>query len=222
MKNKIITLLLLTGTLFCAAGGKLELVPGYEVCSIYLPGCEAETEAELQAVLKYRREGETQWKTAADALVYLPKEKELRGSLLELSEGTGYRIQLECLIGGQKKSFPGKFRTRTPKVPVAKTIVLDEKTPMPMRISRSGSPEGWIRYTMKPGAVLDGGDGGDDAEYCFSKKLMRRLRVGVRAACGYPAYPDHSQKGVIARLNQMGIKENDTVVVGDVEFDFVP
>ena len=39
MKNKIITLLLLTGTLFCAAGGKLELVPGYEVCSIYLRNC---------------------------------------------------------------------------------------------------------------------------------------------------------------------------------------
>lgn len=30
------------------------------------------------------------------------------------------------------------------------------------------------------------------------------------------------EKGVIVRLNQMGIKENDTVVVGDVEFDFVP
>ena len=30
------------------------------------------------------------------------------------------------------------------------------------------------------------------------------------------------EKGVISRLNQMGIKENDTVVVGDVEFDFVP
>ncbi|PWM30490.1 MAG: methionine synthase [Verrucomicrobia bacterium] len=51
-----------------------------------------------------------------------------------------------------------------------------------------------------------GADGGDDAEYCFSKKLMRRLRVGVRAACGYPAYPDHSQKGVIARL--LGFGEN--------------
>lgn len=158
MKNKIITLLLLTGTLFCAAGGKLELVPGYEVCSIYLPGCEAETEAELQAVLKYRREGETQWKTAADALVYLPKEKELRGSILELAEGTGYQIQLEYRDRDGKKTLSGQFRTRTPKVPVAKTIVLDEKTPMPMRISRSGSPEGWIRYTMKPGAVLDGGE----------------------------------------------------------------
>ena len=112
MKNKIITLLLLTGTLFCAAGGKLELVPGYEVCSIYLPGCEAETEAELQAVLKYRREGETQWKTAADALVYLPKEKELRGSILELAEGTGYQIQLEYRDRDGKKTLSGQFRTR--------------------------------------------------------------------------------------------------------------
>ncbi|MDE7306184.1 MAG: Obg family GTPase CgtA, partial [Clostridia bacterium] len=30
------------------------------------------------------------------------------------------------------------------------------------------------------------------------------------------------EKGVISRLKQMGVKENDTVVVGDVEFEFVP
>jgi GTP-binding protein len=30
------------------------------------------------------------------------------------------------------------------------------------------------------------------------------------------------EKGVIAKLNSMGIKEKDTVIVGDVEFDFVP
>lgn len=29
-------------------------------------------------------------------------------------------------------------------------------------------------------------------------------------------------KGVISQLNKMGIKENDTVVVGDVEFDYIP
>ena len=29
------------------------------------------------------------------------------------------------------------------------------------------------------------------------------------------------EKGVISRLRAMGIKENDTVVVGDVEFDFI-
>lgn len=30
------------------------------------------------------------------------------------------------------------------------------------------------------------------------------------------------EKGVISKLLQMGIKENDTVIVGEVEFDFVP
>ena len=29
------------------------------------------------------------------------------------------------------------------------------------------------------------------------------------------------EKGVISKLNAMGIKEKDTVVVGDVEFEFV-
>ena len=30
------------------------------------------------------------------------------------------------------------------------------------------------------------------------------------------------EKGVISKLNEMGIEEGDTVVVGDVEFDFIP
>jgi GTP-binding protein len=30
------------------------------------------------------------------------------------------------------------------------------------------------------------------------------------------------EKGVIAQLKAMGIEEKDTVIVGDVEFDFVP
>jgi GTP-binding protein len=30
------------------------------------------------------------------------------------------------------------------------------------------------------------------------------------------------EKGVIAKLKEMGIKEKDTVIVGDVEFDFIP
>ncbi|MCD8372701.1 MAG: GTPase ObgE [Clostridia bacterium] len=30
------------------------------------------------------------------------------------------------------------------------------------------------------------------------------------------------EKGVITRLEQLGAKENDTIVIGDVEFDFVP
>ena len=29
------------------------------------------------------------------------------------------------------------------------------------------------------------------------------------------------EKGVISKLREMGIKEKDTVIVGDVEFDFV-
>jgi GTP-binding protein len=30
------------------------------------------------------------------------------------------------------------------------------------------------------------------------------------------------EKGVIARLKAMGIAEKDTVIVGDVEFEFIP
>ncbi len=30
------------------------------------------------------------------------------------------------------------------------------------------------------------------------------------------------EKGVISKLKEMGVKENDTVSIGDVEFDFIP
>ena len=30
------------------------------------------------------------------------------------------------------------------------------------------------------------------------------------------------EKGVISKLLEMGIKENDTVSIGEVEFDFIP
>ena len=42
--------------------------------------------------------------------------------------------------------------------------------------------------------------GGQDAETCFFKAPARVLRVGVRAACGYPSYPDHTQKQIIGQL----------------------
>ena len=30
------------------------------------------------------------------------------------------------------------------------------------------------------------------------------------------------EKGVISRLKEMGIKENDTISIGDVEFEYIP
>ncbi|UKI32463.1 MAG: hypothetical protein L6W00_02415 [Lentisphaeria bacterium] len=35
-----------------------------------------------------------------------------------------------------------EFRTRTTRVPVAKTVLLDENTPMPLVVTQSGSPAG--------------------------------------------------------------------------------
>lgn len=43
----------------------------------------------------------------------------------------------------------------------------------------------------------------EDAEFCFSKTLTRKLRAGVRAAVGYPSYPDHTQKQIFENLLQM-------------------
>ncbi len=30
------------------------------------------------------------------------------------------------------------------------------------------------------------------------------------------------EKGVISRLKEMGIRENDTISIGDVEFEYIP
>ena len=158
----ILAIIALSATVRSAAAATLELVPGYQVCSVYYRDCQAAKAEEFAGRLFFAPAG-TETFTEALPLIYDPGQKVARGSLLLLREDTPYRLKLEISDAGKKETVTREFRTRTTRVPVAKTVLLDENTPMPLVVTQSGSPQGYIRYTAKPGTVLRGGEKADDA-----------------------------------------------------------
>ena len=90
--------------------------------------------------------------------VHFPEQDNWRGMLFDLEEDTEYEMR----VVGRREGAPeteavvatAKFRTWASEVPIAETVYLDENTKFPIVISGKGRPDGWIRYTTKPGVTL--------------------------------------------------------------------
>lgn len=123
-----------------------ELVPLFTTCGYYF-----RSEERPAIAVQYRQPGQT-WQTGW-APVWAPEDGMYRGSLVNLEEGTSYELQL---VDGQGKVLQaGQFQTWSSNVPIAKTIVLDETNfDGHLTIRDQGTPDGWVRYTAKPGFVL--------------------------------------------------------------------
>ncbi len=130
-----------------AKAGELRLVPTYVSCSMCW-GVKGEV-AGLR--LDYRAVGADDWRTAENPM-YFDDAENYRGSIFDLDEDTDYEARL--VVNGETLAA-GTFRTWRSDMPVAKTIELDSATTnYPIVISDHGAPDGWIRYTAKPGTVL--------------------------------------------------------------------
>ncbi|MCR5750978.1 MAG: right-handed parallel beta-helix repeat-containing protein [Kiritimatiellae bacterium] len=135
--------------------GELQLVPTYVSCSVYW-GVKGEVEG---LRLEYRAVGADSWRTAENP-VYFDDAENYRGSILDIREDTAYEARIAA---GGRTLASGTFRTWRSDVPIAKTVVIDPKTAAyPIVISDRGTPDGWIRYTTKPGEVL----GSDSISNC--------------------------------------------------------
>jgi hypothetical protein len=134
-----------------AGNGKLqvapfELVPLFNSCSFYFISPKRDG-----LTVKFRRQG-GEWQKAYTP-VYMAEDNMYRGSVVHLDEDTGYELQITEGRGAELAR--GEFRTWGTDVPVAETIVLDESNfSGHLQITKSGTPEGWIRYTSKDGFVL--------------------------------------------------------------------
>ena len=130
-----------------AKAGEFRLVPTYVSCSMCW-GVKGTVEG---LRLDYRAAGAKVWKTA-EAPMYFDDAENYRGSIFDLEENTAYEARL---VAGGKTLASGTFRTWRSDVPVAKTVVIDPATATyPIVISERGTPDGWIRYTARPGAVI--------------------------------------------------------------------
>lgn len=136
-------------TLGIAEASQLQLSPLFRSCSYYWNGT-----ADKNARPYVRETGSEKWLPG-----FLPvhdlERQELRGSVLSLKENTSYDFELRTENGQVLPGGSASFRTLGAKPPIARTIILDENSfDGHLSISDQGSPDGWIRYTVKPGFVL--------------------------------------------------------------------
>ena len=133
---------------------ELEIVPGYVSASLHLPGVDVKKEEDFSSKLSFR-EKDGKFKPAL-SLICNAAEKTARGVIVNLKENTVYEVKLDCSFNGKKKSFTKQFRTKNSIVPVSETIVLTETNWKKIVDKlKSGTEKGYIRYTAKPGTVLD-------------------------------------------------------------------
>ena len=142
------------------AEGVLRTRPTFNACGVCFGAKEAVDGLELQYRLLRPAPGfwaklfgakEEAWTTCREFPHY-DESGDYRGSIMRLEEDTAY----ECRVAAGGRALAcGTFRTWSSTVPIARTIVLDETTKFPVKVSEKGTASGWIRYTTKPGTVLD-------------------------------------------------------------------
>ena len=133
---------------------KLEITPGYVSAGYELSDLVSSVAGEFNAEVSFRDVGkEFQKAYKAD---FPPKEHKARGVLVNLKEDTEYELQIKLDDNGNKKEFTRKFRTLGKTLPVAKTVYLEpEMVKNGFVVPASGTADGYIRYTAKPGTVLN-------------------------------------------------------------------
>ncbi len=130
-----------------AKPGELLLRPTFCSCGVYWG-----TPKQESITLEFRKAGTQAWRQALPPHYY-NESSQYSGSIVKLKEDTDYEVRFRS---GEKVLASGKFRTWSSSVPVAKTIVLDPaRFRKKLVIDKQGSPDGWIKYTMKPGSSID-------------------------------------------------------------------
>ena len=214
--------------------GKLRLRPTFVCCGVSY-GVGAERAVDFQ----YRKVGTAGWKQAPKP-PYFKETLDCRGSIFGLDEDSDYevRVLVDRIVAKE-----GRFRTWASEVPVAKTVVLDpKKVRFPIRLRDRGTSEGWIRYTVKKGEVIDNPTGSacfifegarnvllDDVVMrgcgsSFSVIVTNSVQVRIRncdiSRWGRVGTPDYSRHGMrfnetLPPTREWGINFDGAVVIGE-------
>ena len=103
--------------------------------------------------VRYRRANESQWREGL-AMWYDARNSECRGSLVHLTPGTDYVVQLG--LPGQAPSRQLTARTWSENFPIARTVHVASGSQQ-LNITEGGTASGYVLYTPAPGtqAVID-------------------------------------------------------------------
>jgi hypothetical protein len=129
-----------------AAEATARAIPTFESLGLYWDHAPAGE----RAPVKYRTAGAAEWREGYP-LVYDAREKQYRGSLVQLRPDTGYEIRLTA--GDDHVEFNGK--TLSDKFPIGKTTELPGGTmDKTLVIREAGTGQGWHLVTPAPGSKV--------------------------------------------------------------------
>ena len=119
------------------------LVSTFECLSVYwAPPGGAENN---KCNVFYKAKSETNWKKGYP-LWFDKRNGEYRGSIVHLKSGTEYEVKLKLEKTGTEKIMTGS--TWSDKFPVVKTTKLPANSAETLKITESGTPQGYILYTV--------------------------------------------------------------------------
>lgn len=134
------------------------VVPGYESAGLHLDNLPIVDRKTFSGEVQFRELPNGEWQKAIE-MVLAYQETSARSVLVNLKENSSYEAQVTYRFDGKSQKMTTPFSTKKLDVPIAKTIVLDETNFKDhLYIGESGTAEGYIRYTAKPGFVLKGMD----------------------------------------------------------------
>ena len=132
------------------------VVSGYESAGLHLDNLAIIDRSGFAGEVQFRELPGGEWQQAIE-MVLVYEETSARSVIVNLKENSSYEAKVVFKFDGNSQEMTTPFTTKTPDVPIAKTIVLDETNFKDfLYIGESGTADGYIRYTSKPGFVLQG------------------------------------------------------------------
>jgi hypothetical protein len=155
MKKLILSLLAMASSLSHAQSADTRAIPTYESVGLYWtnPGANAATGCDV----KFRKAGDAAWIRGL-AMWFDARDNECRGSLVHLTAGTDY--QVEMTLPGTATTRSVAFRTWSNQKPVARTVTVPGGSGT-LDITEGGTASGYVVYQGAPGAVLDAANATD-------------------------------------------------------------
>ncbi|HEX4332090.1 MAG TPA: VCBS repeat-containing protein [Usitatibacter sp.] len=124
-------------------------VPTYEAAGIYWANSAATAATGCQ--VQFRKSGTTAWTQGLDMWLDA-RNAECRGSIVGLSPGTSYDVQLN--LPGQSPAKTLTFSTWSNTKPVAKTVTVQSGSGT-LNVTEGGTANGYVVYQGATGATLD-------------------------------------------------------------------
>lgn len=157
--KKYILFLSICYLLFCTplgAQAASNAVSTFQSVGLYWNPSNGSTNNECEVL--YRKVGDTNWREAL-SLWFDARNKEYRGSIVNLSPGTKYEVKLTLLSSSDTVTLTTE--TWNESFPIATTVYLPESSNRTLSINQSGTSSGYVLYTHNPGktATIDVNNG---------------------------------------------------------------